>query len=370
MLRRVLPVAVLIAVLAAVPASAAKREVPRGWLGMVADGPLMEGAAGTPEAEWDLLAQSGAESVRMAFRWPALQPEAGTAPNLAATDALVLAAARRGLRLLPVVEGTPTWAALHPSKGHASPPHKVSTYTRLLRILVRRYGPTGSLWAEHPEVPRLPIRDWQVWNEPSGGNGVDDPSVFWQKDGPWADDYVALLKAAHTAVRAADPSARILLGGLVGRSWEALALLYDAGAGPYFERVALHPYTGDPHDVDKILQYCRTEMAKHGDAKVPFVLTEFGWPSFNSDEYKRLGAKKIARYQAQWAQTAIAELTYERIKLRIASIFWFTWVSHDTSAGDAFDYAGLTRLTPGGKVVAKPSLKVFSRWALKARYRR
>jgi len=110
-------------------------------------------------------------------------------------------------------------------------------------------------------------------------------------------------------------------------------------------------------------------MAKHGDAKAPFVLTEFGWPSFNSDEYKRLGAKKIAKYQAQWAQTAIAELTYERIKLRIASIFWFTWVSHDTSAGDAFDYAGLTRLTPGGKVVAKPSLKVFSRWALKARRR-
>src|SRR5687767_7195732 len=147
MLRRVLPLAVLIAVLAAAPASAAKREVPRGWLGMVVDGPLMEGAAGTPEAEWDLLAQSGAESVRVAFRWPALQPVAGKAPDLAATDALALAAARRGVQLLPVVQGTPHWAALHPSKGQASPPRKVSTYTRLLRVLVRRYGPAGSLWA-------------------------------------------------------------------------------------------------------------------------------------------------------------------------------------------------------------------------------
>ena len=53
-------------------------------------------------------------------------------------------------------------------------------------------------------------------------------------------------------------------------------------------------------------------MAKHGDAKVPLVLTEFGWPSFNSDEYKRLGANKIAAYQARSAQTAIAELTYEQ----------------------------------------------------------
>ena len=361
--------AALAALLAFAPGAGAAP--PKGFYGVAISGPAIDGTLSL-SAQLQRIRRAGGDQVTVAFNWADVDP--GGPPEQApehweSLDRMVTLAARRHLRIVPVLVQAPSWARTDPSRPF-SPPKDPAAFGAWTGRVAARYGARGTFWKAHRLLPKLAIRDWQVWNEPSGGNGVDDPSVFWQKDGPWADDYVALLKAAHTAVRAADPSARILLGGLVGRSWEALALLYDAGAGPYFERVALHPYTGDPHDVDKILQYCRTEMAKHGDAKVPFVLTEFGWPSFNSDEYQRLGAKKIAKYQAQWAQTAIAELTYERIKLRIASIFWFTWVSHDTSAGDAFDYAGLTRLTPGGKVVAKPSLKVFSRWALKARYRR
>ena len=59
---------VLGAVATAAPAHGASRQVPRGWLGVTADGPLTDSAFGTP-AEWDRLAGSGAESVRTAFWW-------------------------------------------------------------------------------------------------------------------------------------------------------------------------------------------------------------------------------------------------------------------------------------------------------------
>ena len=49
--------------LAALPAgAAAERSVPRGWLGVIADGPLTSG--GAMDGEWDLMASSGAEGVR------------------------------------------------------------------------------------------------------------------------------------------------------------------------------------------------------------------------------------------------------------------------------------------------------------------
>ena len=146
MARRVLPLAFLLAALVAMPAHAAKREVPRGWLGVDADGPLMEGFAGPADTEWDMLAGSGAETVRIAFRWRELQPTDGP-PILGRTDGLVLAAASRGVRFLPVVHATPTWAARYRKKGSASPPRHTGDFTSFLRTLVNRYGPRGTLWS-------------------------------------------------------------------------------------------------------------------------------------------------------------------------------------------------------------------------------
>src|SRR5262249_13448747 len=95
-----------IGLLAAAPAAAAHRSVPRDWLGVVADGPLT--APGFNGAgEWDRLAGSGAESVRTAFYWRDVQPTGAGDADFAATDAVVLAAASRGLDVLPVLPGTP-----------------------------------------------------------------------------------------------------------------------------------------------------------------------------------------------------------------------------------------------------------------------
>src|SRR5215218_9417327 len=118
--------ALLVLLLAALPASAAaERSVPRGWLGVIADGPLTSG--GALDGEWDLMASSGAESVRTAFYWPAAQRERGTPPVLAHLDAVVLSAARRNLAVLPIVTGTPGWAARR-AGDETSPPRDPGLY--------------------------------------------------------------------------------------------------------------------------------------------------------------------------------------------------------------------------------------------------
>ena len=58
--------------------------------------------------EWDLLAGSGAESVRAAVYWNQVQPTGPGEQNFAASDPVFLAAAQRGVDVLPVVQGTPT----------------------------------------------------------------------------------------------------------------------------------------------------------------------------------------------------------------------------------------------------------------------
>jgi hypothetical protein len=173
----------------AAPASA---RVPHGWLGVVADGPLT--ATANPfDAEWDLMTANGVETVRTAFYWSEAQPRADVA-DWAAYDPVVAAAARRRLSVMPIVHRTPPWAAERPGD-IASPPRDPATYAAFLTALVGRYGPSGSFWNEHPELPRMPIRDWQIWNEPN-------LTRYWTKQ-PFARSYVRLLRAAHAAIRAA-----------------------------------------------------------------------------------------------------------------------------------------------------------------------
>ena len=53
----------------------------------------------------------------------------------------------------------------------------------IFRALVGRYGPAGSLWAERPELPRIPIRAWQVFNETNRNEVLSTVPVDWGIDG-------------------------------------------------------------------------------------------------------------------------------------------------------------------------------------------
>src|SRR6478672_920401 len=129
MLRRLIPLALLVCLLAAAPAQA-RRQVPFGWLGVTADGPL---TAGGHDDEWGRLTSSGAESVRVSVSWARSQPDPSAALDLSATDQIVLDAAAHGIGVLPVVQETPGWAASDPGQGTASPPRDPALLGDFLR---------------------------------------------------------------------------------------------------------------------------------------------------------------------------------------------------------------------------------------------
>jgi hypothetical protein len=345
MLRRLVLLSLAVSLLAAAPAEA-RRHVPFGWLGVTADGPLTDGAH---DAEWDLLAGSGAESVRVGVSWAAAQPGAGTPPDLAATDAVVLAAAARGVGVLPVVQSTPGWAASNPADGTASPPRDPAQFGAFLRVLVARYGPQGSLWAEHPEVVARPVRYWQVWNEPN-------LTRYWAQQ-PFAKRFVRLLRASRRALRSADHGARLVLAGLPNASWRALRQIYTAGGRGSFDVVALHPYTGKPRNVIRLVELSRQVMRGHHDGRMPVWVTELSWPASQGRVHGAPGFDTTERGQAARLRDALKRLAAKRRSLRIGAVYWYTWLSQEQSSS-AFTYSGLRRLR-GGAVISARSFTVF-----------
>jgi hypothetical protein len=350
-MRRLALLILAVLLLAAPAAHAAKRSVPRGWLGVIADGPLTRPGAAM-DGEWDLMASSGAESVRTAFYWPAAQPSATAPPDLGHYDEVVLAAARRNLPVLPIVTGTPGWAGMKPGD-QTSPPRDDRSYTGFLRALVARYGPQGSLWAEHQEVPRQPIRAWQIWNEPN-------LTRYWTSQ-PFARPYVKLLRASRRALRAADPGSRTILAGLPNESWIALRSIYRAGGRGAFDVVALHPYTGRPRNVIRLVEFARREMRRFRDGRLPVWLTELSWPASQGKTGGVQGFITTERGQADRLRLALSLLARDRKRLRIGRVIWYTWLSREGSR-DAFNWSGLRRQR-GGRVVSARSLAVFRRAA-------
>jgi hypothetical protein len=345
--RTLLPLVLLAFLLVTAPASAAERKVPQGWLGVIADGPLT--APGNDlDSEWDAMTASGVESVRTAFYWPDVQPSESAPPDLARWDAVVLAAARRRLPVLPIVTGTPSWAGTHPGD-ETSPPRDPELYANLLRTLIARYGPAGSLWAEHPEVPALPIREWQIWNEPN-------LTRYWSRQ-PFARSYVKLLKAAHAAIKAADPGAKVVLAGLPNESWVALRKVYRAGARRYFDAVALHPYTGKPRNVVKLAEFARRVMRRFHDGRKPIWITELSWPAAKGKTKNTIGFETTDTGQAKRLREGLRLLARARKRLRIQRVYWYTWLSREGSP-NSFDYSGLRRLRDGREIDA-PALGAF-----------
>lgn len=333
------------------PAAAAAERVPYGFLGMSVDGPLLRTDVDQAR-EFRLMARSGVESVIAEVNWNFLQPREDVPPDFTRTDRYVGNAARRGIRVMANVLYAPAWAAVDPGDG-ASPPEP-GPYAGFLRQLVLRYGPGGSFWAERPALRPLPVRDWQVWNEPPSKG-------FWSVQ-PFQFDYVELLRYARFAIKYTDPGARVVLAGLTWRSWMDLGKIYRAGGKGLFDAVSLHTYTKRPRDIPYIVRLNRRVMARNGDGKLPVLLTEFGWPTARGRPNDGYGYEVTERGQAARIREALPLLARVRRRLGIERVYWHSWLSLD-APGSTFAYSGLRRLEADG-VVAKPGQAAFRRTAL------
>lgn len=335
-------------VVALIFAAPVQASTPRGFFGVIADGPAL-GAGGGLGAQAAAIRASGTRSIRAAAYWSDLEPADGQL-DLATYDALVLSAAREGIAVLPVVHRTPAWAASTPGVA-GSPPREVSTYARFLAALVARYGPSGTLWAEHPDVRPLAIRRWQVWNEP-------DITKYWSQT-DWVPGYVRLLRAAHDALKRADPGSVVVAAGLTNRAWIGLRKLYAAGARRFFDVAAVHPFSARVANVVKIVKLTRRSMRAAGDARKPLLLSELSWSSGRGHSTFNYGWETTESGQAARIRQLLPALAAQRVSLGLAGVYWYTWQSKAIGGPNSFDYGGLRRTTAAGAPIDKPALRAW-----------
>src|SRR6266508_4182365 len=222
-------------------------------------GPASHAAAGAPRAFYGVIpandpdaseiARMGAGKVgtlRVNFVWAAVQPSAGSSYDWSHYDAIVGPAAEQGIRILPTVYSSPSWAANKPNY----PPSKahMNDFRAFVQAAAARYGANGTFWSDHPTTPKLQVTDWQLWTE------VNAPSFWYRK--PSVKQYVGLLRVFHSGIKAGDPSADIILAGLFRTPQikngidldRYLPGIYRRKAKGLFDAVAVHPYATTPHD--------------------------------------------------------------------------------------------------------------------------
>jgi hypothetical protein len=288
------------------------------------------------------LKRGGVDSVRMPMFWGNVQPVQGGGFDWSSVDGTVTAAARVGVEVLPFLYGAPTWAvpsAVVPGSGGGIRAPKflpVNTGTQragwqqFAREAVLRYGPGGAFWAAHPELPERPIRTWQVWNEPNFKYFVVRPNPT---------EYGKLVKISYTAIRGADPGAKVILAGLFSRPLEATfkrrppqayfatdflnrMYLTTPGIKRRFHGVSLHPYTGSYRNFVPYIEEVRDVLAAHRDAGKGLWLTEVSWSS--QPPQRGNSFNKGWSGQAAELRGAFRLVRANQRRWKIQRIYWFS----------------------------------------------
>lgn len=346
-------------------ASAAPRKVPHGFYGVMYDGVLPSAPVATQEKQFDLMARSGVESVRTVLSWDGVQPLQGSEFNFRGTDPTVRLAAERGMSVLPVLLYAPRWARLFEDRQYSPP--RTKPFQDFLRAAIRRYGSRGTFWAENPSVPKRPVRDWQIWNEPN--LEVDGRGIFWDakrgSTSAYPRGYAALLRASHRTIESTDRPARTVIGGIVGLSWLELRRLYRYRIKGYFDAMAVHVYPQTVERVFAALRRVRNEMKAAGQGGVPMYLTETAFPSSRGRVRPIAGQRQetksgMARRLAELFKMA----SRDRGKLRLERVYWYTWSSGYRHPTSNFEYAGLLASSNDGlSYKPQPALSAFRRSA-------
>ena len=216
----------------------------------------------------------GAHWVRMFVTWPDIEPQRGVlAPNWLASYEQIFSALPAGTKVILDVVDTPQWETGSPNEH--TPPASPGDYAAFIGALAQR-------WAGK-------VAAYEIWNE-------EDQSSWWST-GPNPAAYAQLLEAAYPAVKAADPSATVVLGGLTGNDYQFLEGVYAAGGKGSFDAVGVHTDTAcnilSPYDFlrgpenrlipDSFLAYreIHAVMLANGDDK-PIWMTEMSWRTTNA----------------------------------------------------------------------------------------
>jgi hypothetical protein len=253
--------------------------------------------------------------VRVFATWPDLEPQPGAySPNWLASYEQLFHSLPEGTKVIVDVVGSPRWET--GSTDEHTPPANPQDYAAFLGGLAQR-------WAGR-------VAAYEIWNE--------EDNASWWTGAPNPAAYAQLLKATYPAVKAADPGATVVLGGLTGNDYSFLQGVYAAGGKGSFDAVGVHTDTAcnvaAPSSFlremngrimpDSFLAYREVHavMLANGDDK-PIWMTEMSWRTTGAtcNEGAWAGQKpegvsdeQQAAYLAQ-AYHCLAEAPYVQVAL-------------------------------------------------------
>ncbi|HEX5503161.1 MAG TPA: cellulase family glycosylhydrolase [Thermomicrobiales bacterium] len=256
----------------------------------------------------DLLTGAGFAWARQWISWESVEPNPGVY-NWTDLDPITAAAARHHVKLLIVFLRSPAWA--DPNHGIPADAQGKQAYAAMLAAVAQRY--------------KGKIAAYEIWNEQNLAGetgGKVNPG-----------EYVELLKLAFPAVKANDPGAFVLYGGLTptGVNDPTVAVddtiylqqTYDYHNGEvkqYFDVLGAHvsgtlnppdtlwpdqPGPGPGWQNDRSFYFRRVEdvravMEKNGDGAKQIWLTEFGWTTKNQAKGYEYGQYVTEEDQAKY----------------------------------------------------------------------
>jgi hypothetical protein len=316
----VLAAAAAVAAVLIVPSTEARAAAPAGFFGLnyyfkdITTGDVL------------YLKKSGAKTVRWRMNWSNIEPSPGHF-DWSAPDAVVGDLAAQGIRVLPVMWGSPGWVASSAITPPIGTQKQRDAWSGFLRAAIKRYGPGGNYWSgayrtQHPGKAALPVNTWQIWNEANLKSAMTPTTPA---------TYAKLLTLSHTVIKQTDPKAKVMFAGLLSHppngatAWTFLRDVdHQPGARTAFDIMASNAYSPSVSGMLDDLDHIRQTMAANGQGPKPLWITETGWGSDPVNPANG-GYTKGMTGQRQVLVQAFNALEQKRSVWRIGKVLWFNF---------------------------------------------
>lgn len=231
----------------------------------------------------NLIKEVGATNTRMGLSWLNIEKTPGTY-DWTRTDQRVNYYHENGLEIVACVSSTPLWAT---GLDNDTVEMVKSRYPDFFGVLPcdDKYLDDLAKWCEAAALRyKGKIKYYEIGNE---DDGCPAPIVIRDYTGKPIEirtggdpvTYTKRLKACYTAIKKADPDARVSISGLQGEGYTYfLEQIYANGGGKYFDAVGLHPYVSELKEgiFWQWLDQTKELLGFMGDSHKKFWLTEWG----------------------------------------------------------------------------------------------
>jgi len=253
----------------------------------------------------EMVRQAGFQWVRFQVRWESLEPRPGEW-DFRPIDRVLPVYEAAGLSVLASVVGAPEWARAANGGIVADP----ATFREAMQRLASRY--------------RGRIHAWEIWNEQNLAHELHGPVRV--------EPYCAVLRAGYEGVKAGDPEALVVFGGLTPTGVNDLTIAMDdvayleafyaldgGSCTRYFDVLGAHAnatlnppdtlwperpgpgpgWRDHPSFYFRRVEQLRAVMERHGDRR-PVWITEFGWTTNNPAPGYEYGQYVSEEQQAEY----------------------------------------------------------------------